>query len=83
MKTERIPFARIAELKNRTDANLLLIKPSVRMFDDWSVIRFPTRHSLEAFNVRAGLKPVVFTQVPLNCAVHRHQSDSEAREGKA
>lgn len=79
MKTEHIPFGRISELKNRSDAELLLIKPGNGVFEDWTVIRFSTRKSLEAFNVKAGLKPVVFTQVPLNCVVHHHQSDSEAR----
>lgn len=79
MKSEYIPFGRIPELRARPDADLLLLKPGNGVFDDWKVIRFATRKALEAFNAKAGLKPVVFTQVPLNCAIHKHQSDSEAR----
>jgi hypothetical protein len=78
-RKEQIPFGRIPELSKRSDADLLLLKPGRGVFDDYIVIRFSTRKALEAFNQKAGLRPVVFTQVPVNCVVHKHQSDSEAR----
>jgi hypothetical protein len=73
-----VSFADSLALKNRPDADLLLIKPCKSGFDV-QVIKFASRLALEKFNVRAGLSAVVKTQVPLNCAVHRHQSDSDAR----
>lgn len=79
MKKEYIPFARVLELKNRPDANLLLIKAGKGAFSDFEIIKFSTRKALEAFNKKAKLKPVIFTQVPLNCVIYAHQSDSEAR----
>lgn len=71
-----ISFAASLELKNRADAHLLLTKPS-----NWdvAVISFKSRAALEAFNKKANLNAVVKTQVPLNCVLYRHQSDSEAR----
>lgn len=76
MRKERVSFAASQELKNRPDAHLLLTKV---VGWDVEVIRFSTRKALEAFNVKAGLRPVVFTQVPKNCVIHKHQSDSDAR----
>lgn len=76
MKKERISFAASQELHKRKDAELLLTKV---VGWDVEVIRFSTRKALEAFNKKAGLRPVIFTQVPLNCVVHKHESDSVAR----
>lgn len=74
-----ISFAASVELHKRSDAELLLIKPLKSLYDV-EVIKFSTRAALEAFNKRAGLAAVVKTQVPLNCAIYKHQSDSDARK---
>jgi hypothetical protein len=76
MKTT-VSFAASIELGKRPDAALLLTKPCERGFDV-QVISFTTRTALEAFNKKANLNAVVKTQVPLNCVLYRHQSDSEA-----
>lgn len=72
-----ISFREMLELKDHPDALLMLTKP-VSGFD-YSAITFKTRHALESFNKKAGLKAVIPTQVPLNCAIYAHQSDSVAR----
>ena len=36
-------------------------------------------YALEAFNKKANLNAVVKTQVPMNCVLYKHQSDSDAR----
>lgn len=78
----RVPFAESLELKNREDADLLLLgnAPAAGFDFDVSVIRFASRAALEAFNQKAGLRPVIKTQVALNCAVHKHETDEEARK---
>lgn len=81
MKTEIVSFAQSLELKSRPDANLLLTKPAGNY--DVKVIRFQSRLALEEFNKKAGLAAVIKTQVPLNCAVWKHQSDSDARANLA
>jgi hypothetical protein len=72
-----VSFADSLTLKARPDARLLLMK-QCRGFDV-QVISFSTRKALEAFNKKAGLHAVIPTQVPMNCAIYPHQSDSEAR----
>lgn len=79
-RKERISFAAAQELHTRPDAHLLLTKPAGW---DVEVIRFASRKALEEFNKRAGLHAVIKTQVPLNCALYKHQSDSEARKALA
>jgi hypothetical protein len=76
-----VSFAESMQLHLRPDAALLLTKPttSSRSFDV-QVIRFASRKALEAFNKKANLNAVIKTQTPLNCAIYRHQSDSEARD---
>ncbi len=76
-----ISFAASLELKARPDAHLILTKPCERGFDV-QVITFKSRLALEKFNERANLHAIVKTQVPVNCVLYRHQTDSEAR-GKA
>ncbi len=78
MKTV-VSFAESLELKKRPDAELLLTKPCAIGFDV-QVIKFSTRRALEEFNKKANLNSVVKTQVPLNCAIYKHQSDFVARE---
>lgn len=75
-----VPFGSINEWAKRPDANLCLIKPGKGIFDDYQLIRFASRKALEEFNKKAGLKPLVFTQVPKNMAVYAHESDREARK---
>lgn len=77
-RKEVVSLGQVAELHKRPDAELLLLKPQVRGWD-YEVIRFQSRLALEKFNERANLKAVVLTQVPKNCVLYRHQSDSEAR----
>lgn len=77
-RKEIVPLGRLPELAKREDASLLLLKPQ-RAGWDYEVIHFASRLALESFNKKAGLKPVVYTQVPRNCVIYAHQSDSEAR----
>jgi hypothetical protein len=72
-----VSFAESLELHKRPDAHLLLTKPQGY---DVAVISFKSRKALEAFNKRANLHAVIKTQVPLNCAIYKHQSDNEARK---
>lgn len=80
MKTV-VSFAESLRLKDRPDAHLLLTKQT-RGFDV-EVISFSTRKALESFNKKAGLRAVVPTQVPRNCAIWAHESDSDARASEA
>ena len=75
-RIEYIPLGRLAELKDRPDANLFLIKDGKGTFSDYSVIRFSTRKALEAFNIKAGLRPIVYSIVPKGMAVHKHQKEA-------
>lgn len=77
MRTETVSFAASLNLNSRPDAELLLLKPSSQW--DVKVIKFASRKALEAFNVRAKLAPVVYSQVPVNCVINRHESDGAAR----
>lgn len=80
MRKFQVSFAKSLELAAREDASLLLLaNPSPSGFDV-VVIRFATRKALEAFNKKANLRAVIKTQVPKNCVIYRHESDSEARE---
>lgn len=79
MSKQTISFAASTELHKRDDAHLLLIKPLKTLYDV-SVIKFSTRKALEEFNKKSNLVAVVKTQVPINCAIYKHQSDSEARK---
>jgi hypothetical protein len=76
-----ISFGASLELAKSPDARLLLTKPCERGFDV-QVIRFSTRKALEKFNEKANLNAVIKTQVPLDCVIYRHQSDSDARYEK-
>jgi hypothetical protein len=76
-----VSFAASLELHKRPDAHLLLTKPCAGAMNfDIQVISFKSRLALEEFNKKANLNAVVKTQVPKNCAIYRHQSDSEARK---
>lgn len=81
-RKELVTFGEYINLSSREDAHLLLVKPapfSSLMANDFEVIRFPSRLALEQFNKKANLSAVVKTQVPLNCVIYKHQSDSDAR----
>jgi len=73
--TNIISFSESLKLRSRYDADLLLLKPLNNF--DVKVIKFSTRKALESFNKKAKLEAVICTQVPLNCAIYRHQTDSE------
>lgn len=77
-RKEIVSFAQATELHKRPDADLLLTKPWGQW--DVAVIKFASRKALEEFNKKAGLNVVIKTQVPLNCVLYKHQSDSEARK---
>ena len=74
-----VPLGRLADLSGRDDADRLLIKPIQNrgnaMCQEYAVLRFPTRRALEAFNERAGLRPVVYTVVRKGCAIYKHQKE--------
>lgn len=74
-----VSLGQLSEFCKRPDADLYLIKAGVGIFSDFHLIKFSTRTALEAFNKKAGLKPLVYTQVPKNCAIYKHESDSVAR----
>lgn len=77
--TSLLPLGRLAEAAKAPDADLYLLKAMPGAFSDFKLIRFATRKALEAFNKKAGLRPLVYTQVPKNCVVYKHESDSDAR----
>lgn len=74
-----VPLAKLKEFSQRPDAHLYLIKAGAALFSDFTLIKFSSRLALESFNRKAGLKPLVYTQVPKNMALHKHESDAEAR----
>lgn len=49
MSTTRVPLAGIAELASAPNANLLAIRPGIRLFDDFVVKEYASRKALEAF----------------------------------
>jgi hypothetical protein len=44
------------------------------------LVKFNSRAGLEAISKKTGIRPVVKTQVPMNCAVWAFETDSEARK---
>lgn len=80
MRKISVPFGRLSDYRNKPDANLYLVRPGKRLFDNETLIRFSTREALEAFSRKNGLRALVPTQVPINCAVWAFQSDNEARK---
>ncbi len=79
-RTVSVPFGRLSDYRTAPDAHLYLVKPGRRIFDNETLIRFATRAALEAFSKKNGLRALVPTQVPVNCAVWAFQSDNEARK---
>ena len=83
MKTQkfRITFAESLSLASRPDALLLAYSTEKGHGLDFDVriVRFQSREALEAIARKNGMRAVVPTQVPLNCAIHAFQSDSVAR----
>ena len=76
-RKEYVPLGRLAEWATRPDAALYLTRPGRGTFDDVELIRFSSREALETFNVRAGLRPLVYTDVPRGMAVHAHQREAK------
>ena len=68
-----VPFGRLSDVEN---PELCLIKSGKGIFDNVEVIRFPSRLSLESFNKKAGLRPLVYTEDPKGCAVWAHQKEA-------
>lgn len=81
MRTTKVsvPLGRLDDYRKRPDANLYLVQPGRGLFDNETLIKFGSRQALEAFSKKNGLRPLVFTQVPINCAVWPFHSDNEAR----
>jgi len=79
MRTVSVPFGRLSDYLSKPDADLYLVRSGRGIFDNETLIRFSTRKALEAFSKKNGLRALVPTQVPLNCAVWPFQSDNEAR----
>lgn len=80
MRTVSVPFGRLSDYLSKPDADLYLVRSGRGIFDNETLIRFSTRTALEAFSKKNGLRALVPTQVPLNCAVWAFQSDNEARK---
>lgn len=56
VKKWKVPLGRLLELKDRRDADQIMICPGRGLFDDYSVILHPSRSALEAFLRRASEK---------------------------
>ena len=82
-RKEYVAPGRLAEWAARPDAALYLTKPGRGIFDDTELIRFSSREALEAFNVRAKLRPLVYTEVPRGMAIHAHQREAARAAGEA
>jgi len=73
----RISVAEYMAIKSGTEqmpnSELYLVDNSA----DFSVklIRFSTRKALESFNKKAGLSPLVYTQVNKGCKVYAHEKE--------
>ena len=80
MRKISVPFGRLSDYLSKPDADLYLVRSGRGIFDNETLIRFGTRTALEAFSKKNGLRALVPTQVPLNCAVWAFQSDNEARK---
>ena len=64
MGTRYVPFGRLAELGNETDAELLATCPLPGVFGDYKVKRYPSRKSLETFlRTPGGWRAVIKTAV--------------------
>ena len=73
-RVEYVPFGRLRDVK---DKELCLTKPGKSWDSDYKIIRFASRHALEEFNKKAGLKPLVYTIVPKNMAIYAHEKEVE------
>jgi hypothetical protein len=59
--------------------DLMLVKQIWRGMDtDIELIKFHSRKALEEFNKRAGLRPLVYTIVPKNCVIYKHEREEAA-----
>ena len=75
-KRKQVIFlGQIEDLKKEPNAHLFLLKPHASIFGGFNLIKFATREALEAFNKKAGLCPLVYSYVPKNYVVWRHQKE--------
>ena len=75
MKTRRVEYVPFGRLSEVPEPEFCLTKQAQGIFSDVEVIRFASRLALEAFNKKAGLRPLVYTDVPKGCAIWVHQRE--------
>jgi len=75
-RTRTDSLGEISSLRKEKDAHLYLLKPLAGFFEGYKLIRFASREALESFNKKAGLHPLVYTNVPKNMALYKHQIET-------
>jgi hypothetical protein len=75
MKTRRVEYVPFGRLSDVPEPELCLMQSGPSAFGDVKVIRFASRLALESFNKKAGLRPLVYTEVPKGCAIWAHQRE--------
>lgn len=68
-------LGQLLELAKEPNANLFLLKPHASIFGGYDLIKFATREALEAFNKKAGLRPLIYSYVPKNCVAWSHEKE--------
>jgi hypothetical protein len=76
MNNKTVCLGELENLRKEKDANLYLLKPLPGLFSGYKLIRFASRQSLESFNKKAGLPPLVYTYVKKNMAVYKHERET-------
>lgn len=69
-------LGQLDDLRKEKNANLYLIKPLPGLFGKYKLIRFASRTALESFNIKAGLNPLIYSYVPKNMAIYKHQKET-------
>lgn len=76
MKTRRVEYVPMGRLSDVPEPELCLTKQGKGVFSDVEVIRFASRLALESFNKKAGLRPLVYTEVPKGHAIWAHEREA-------
>jgi len=74
-RTKIVCLGQLDDLRKEKDANLYLIK-LLPGFSGFKLIRFGSRQALESFNKKAGLNPLIYTDVPKNMAMYKHERET-------
>jgi hypothetical protein len=75
MKTRRVEYVALGRLSDVPEPELCLTKQGPSLFSEVQVIRFASRLALETFNKKAGLRPLVYTEVPKGHAIWKHERE--------